>query len=129
MRRDPEVEDAAMKIVMQYERQHRRYPRDVHQGKSWDIESDSAGGKIERYIEVKGRGPKDSKEVMLTAPEWEAARRLGDQHWLYIVRLEDSQLWMIQNPYAKLKPKELKRWIVQIPVAATHAETATVEKE
>jgi hypothetical protein len=112
MRRDPEVEKAAMKIVMNLELEQGRYPKDVSQGKSWDIESCDAAGKILRYIEVKGRGPGEASEVWLTDPEWEAARRLGDQHWLYIIRLEDNMKWMIQNPYQKLRPKELKRWVV-----------------
>lgn len=129
MRRDPEVEEAAMKIVMSYETAQGRHPQDVHQGKSWDIESASAAGRIERYIEVKGRGPKEGNEIVMTNPEWEAARRLGERHWLYIVRLEDNQMWMIQNPHARLQPKELKRWLVTIPEATAHAETATVEKE
>jgi hypothetical protein len=75
-----------------------------------------------RYIEVKGRGPGEAEEIWLTEPEWEAARRLGDQHWLYIVRLEDGMMWMIRNPYQKLKPKELKRWIVKIDDAASLSE-------
>lgn len=118
MRRNPEVEKAAMNAVMDLEQKQGRYPKDVSQGKSWDIESQDAAGKIVRYIEVKGRGPGEANEVWLTDPEWEAARRLGDQHWLYIVRLEDGMMWMIQNPYQKLCPKEMKRWVVSIAEAA-----------
>ncbi|GAB4423905.1 MAG: helicase-related protein [Anaerolineae bacterium] len=114
MRRNKEVEDAAMKIVMDYEWSQQRHPRDVSQGHSWDIESDNEAGELLRYIEVKGRGPEDALEVHLTDPEWEAARRHGDQHWLYIVRLGDKMMWQIQNPYQKLQPKELKRWVVRV---------------
>ena len=121
MRRDDAVEAAAMQAVMAYETRRGRRPRDVHQGHSWDIESYDAQGNLLRYIEVKGRGPGDADVVTLTEPEWEAARRLGEQHWLYIVRLEDGRLWMVQNPYAKLQPKELKRWVVKIDEAALQA--------
>jgi superfamily II DNA or RNA helicase len=123
MHRDPLVEQAAMQKALDHEASHGRYPRNVSQGKSWDIESCDAMGRVVRYIEVKGRGPGEAEEVWLTGPEWEAARRLGDQHWLYIVRLEDVMLWMIRNPYLKLQPKELKRWIVKIEDAAPVAET------
>ncbi|MDY7075907.1 MAG: helicase-related protein [Chloroflexota bacterium] len=122
MRRDDEVEDAAMQVVMECEIEQGRIPRDVHQGKSWDIESYDDQGNLLRYIEVKGRGPEDANVVTLTEPEWEAARRLGDKHWLYIVRLGDGMLWMIQNPYTKLQPRELKRWVVRVRDAAAQGE-------
>ncbi len=124
MRRDPAVELAAMQAVMAYETGQQRRPRDVHADHSWDIESDDAHGVVQRYIEVKGRGPEDADEVMLTDPEWEAARRLGDQHWLYIVRVADGAMWRIQNPALKLRPKEHRRWIVRIEDAAQFAEAA-----
>jgi hypothetical protein len=122
MHRDPAVELAAMAAVMDYETRQGRHPCDVHVGHSWDIESDDAQGVTVRYIEVKGRGPEDADEVWLTDPEWEAARRLGDQHWLYIVRLGDGMLWMIRNPYAVLRPREHKRWIVSLNEMPTSAE-------
>jgi superfamily II DNA or RNA helicase len=128
MRRDPAVEQAAMAIVRAYEERQGRYPRDVSQGKSWDIESDDAHGVPVRFIEVKGRGPKEANEVMITEPEWQAARRLEEKHWLYIVRLEDGMMWLIQNPYAKLQPKELKRWLVRVPDAIPHAQTVVLDE-
>ncbi len=122
MHRDPAVELVAMQKVMEYETRQGRHPRDVHVGHSWDIESDDAQGVTVRYIEVKGRGPEDADVVELTDPEWEAARRLGDQHWLYVVRLGDGMLWMIRNPYAVLRPREHKRWIVSLNEMPTSAE-------
>ncbi len=121
MRRDDAVEQAAMDAALRYERKQNRRPQDVHIGHSWDIESYDAEGNLLRTIEVKGRGPEDAAVVTLTAPEWEAARRHGDQHWLYIVRLGDGRLWTIHNPYNKLQPKELKRWVVKIQDAAAQA--------
>jgi hypothetical protein len=127
MRRDDEVEDAAMEAVMRYEARQGRHPRDVHVGNSWDVESDDEQGRVVRYIEVKGRGPEDADVVTMTGPEWEAARRLGNQHWLYIMRLGDGMLVMIQNPYAKLEPRELKRWVVKVKDVADQAETVRLD--
>ncbi len=127
MRRDDEVEDAAMQAVMDYEAEHGRDPRDVHVGNSWDIESYDDQGNLLRYIEVKGRGPEDAGVVILTEPEWEAARRLQDKHWLYIARLGDGMLWMIQNPYSKLQPQELKRLVVRIRDVAERGETVSLD--
>lgn len=129
MRRDPAVEQAAMQIVMEHEKMQGRYPRDVHEGNSWDIESEDAAGIVTRFIEVKGRGPEGADEVWLTDPELKAARRLGDRHWLYIVRLGDGMIWMIQNPATKLQPKEVKRWTVSISDASPHAEIVSLEKK
>jgi ABC-type cobalamin/Fe3+-siderophores transport system ATPase subunit len=92
-------------------------------GKSTVLEADDEQCHVARYIEVKGRGPEDADVVTMTGPEWEAARRLGDQHWLYIVLLGDGMLVMIQNPYAKLEPRELKRWLVTVTEAKGHGET------
>ncbi len=114
MRRDDAVEQAAMDAVMDHEREQGRCPKDVHVGNSWDIESYDAHGNLLRYIEVKGRGPEDADLVSLTEPEWEAAGRLRDQYWLYIVRLGDGRLWKILNLRCKLQPRELKRWIIRI---------------
>lgn len=119
--RDPQVEAAAMQAVLAYEQRQGRRPQDVHVGHSWDIESADAQGTVVRYIEVKGRGPADADEVQLTEPEWAAARRLGTQYWLYIVRLADGMLWAIQDPYARLQPQELKRWVVHLAEAARQA--------
>jgi hypothetical protein len=51
---------------------------------------------------------------------------LGDLYWLYIVRLSDRMMWMIQNPYARLQPKELKRWIVRLGDVVPHAQAVTL---
>ncbi len=103
--------------------------KDVHESASWDIESYDQRGRLQRYIEIKGRGPADADEVYLTQPEWEAARRHGDQHWLYIVRLGDQTMWRIQDPYAKLRPRELKRWVVRISEMAGMADAEPIGEE
>ena len=80
-----------------------------------------------RCIEVKGRGPEDASVVTLTENEWEAARRLEDQHWLYVVRLGDGMMWMIQNPYTRLRPRELKRWVVRVGDVAEQGEAISLK--
>ena len=127
MRRDDDVEAAAMEAAMRHERAQGRCPQDVSAGNSWDIESYDAQGNLLRYIEVKGRGPAQAAIVSLTAPEWEAARRHGDRHWLYVVRLGDAQFWQIQNPYKKLEPRELTRWLVTLQDVAALGESVTWE--
>ncbi len=129
MRRDDAVEQAAMDAVMAYERRRGRFPKDVHKGESWDVESYDAQGELVRYVEVKGRGPEDADVVTMTEPEWEAARRLGEQHWLYIVRLGDGMLVMIQNPYVRLEPRTLIRWIVKIGDVTSQGETVRLEED
>jgi len=129
MHQDREVEAAAVERVMRYEKSQNRIPRDVSKSNSWDIESAERDGVISRYIEVKGRGPADAGEVMLTEPEWAAAQRLGDQHWLYIVRIEDGMLWMIKNPFQRLQPRELKRFVIRIADVEPFAETRTWNEE
>ena len=128
MRRDDDVEKAAMNTVMAYEREQGRFPKDVHKGNSWDVESYDAQGNLLRYIEVKGRGPEDANVASLTEPEWEAARRLKDQHWLYIIRLGDGVMWMIQNPHAKLEPREIRQLLVKIGNVAALGEAVRLGK-
>ena len=55
--------------------------------------------------------------VTLTEPEWEAARQLGD-----------AMVWMGQNPYAQLRPGELKRWVVKVSDAAQHGESVSLDE-
>jgi len=126
MRQNKEAEIAAMQIVMHYEQMHGRRPKDVHGHESWDIESYAADGVLERFIEVKARGPESAAEVELTDPEWQAARRHGAQHWLYVVRLEDGQLWKTQDPYTSLQPQEKKRWIVKLSDVAHQTSAESV---
>ncbi|MFP4439167.1 MAG: DUF3883 domain-containing protein [Chloroflexaceae bacterium] len=116
MRRDDEVEALAMEVVLQYERSRGWTPHDVHNdGEHYDIRSESPLGE-KCYIEVKGRA--QSGVVMLTGPELDRLRQLGDWAWLYIVtgcKTGQSRLRMIQNPGARLKPEMLYRqvqWLV-----------------
>ncbi|MCX8021234.1 MAG: helicase-related protein, partial [Syntrophorhabdaceae bacterium] len=111
-------EEAAMRIVMEYEIQRGWTPYDVSQEKiGFDIRSlspsDPLTGKREvRRIEVKGR--KYGEPIRLTENEWRKAKQLKDTYWLYIVwnpTEPDGQLLLsIQNPAEKFENhiKEVK---------------------
>ena len=117
MRRDDEVEAIAMDVVMRYERTRNWTPYDVHNdGEHYDIRSESPSGE-KCFIEVKGRA--QSGAVMLTGPELDRLRQLGDRAWLYIVtfcKSERPRLRIIPDPAAQLKPEMLYRqvqWLVE----------------
>ena len=75
-------------------------------------------GSFDRKIEVKSH--RKSGSIMLTDHEWQAALRLQDEYWLYVIEdvFEDPQITMIQNPAEKLRnsiekiPAKQFRWIV-----------------
>ncbi|MBI2193008.1 MAG: DUF3883 domain-containing protein [Planctomycetes bacterium] len=83
MRRDDEVEAIAMEIAMRHERRRGWTPFDVHEdGEHYDIRSESPTGE-KRFIEVKGRA--QTGAIILTGPELDKLRQLGDRAWLYVV--------------------------------------------
>lgn len=100
------VEEAGMRIAMEYERRHGRNPIDVSRDfPGYDIESRSL--EETRYIEVKAfatTGP-----VELTPHEWQMAHRLQDRYWLYVVEnaLTEPRLHTIQNPAGRLKAQHV----------------------
>ena len=110
MRRDDEVERIAMDVAMRYERSRGWTPFDVSQeGEHYDIRSVGPNGE-KRYIEVKGRAK--SGAIILTGPEADKLRQLGDRAWLYVVTFckgERPKLHIIQNPLSKLNPEMLYR--------------------
>jgi hypothetical protein len=97
-------------------------------GNSWDIESYDAQGNLLRCIEVKGRGPEDADVVSLTENEWDAAIRLREQHWLYIVHLGGGEMVKVQDPYGKLQPKELRYWALRMREAAAEGEVVAIHE-
>jgi len=113
MRRDDRVAKAAMDIIMMEERSNGRFPVDVHEGKSWDIESLDFQGISFATSKSKAVDRKTRTKVSLTDPEWNAARRLGDQHWLYIVRLGISASGISRTRW-KNASQEFKRWLVRL---------------
>lgn len=98
MSRDDEVEHIAMQLVMEYEQQQGRKPKDVSvDNVGYDIRSLAADGS-KRYIEVKGRSGTDG--VMLSENEMNRLAQLGNKAWLYIVTdcASKPQLHLISNP-------------------------------
>ncbi|MEM3059154.1 MAG: helicase-related protein [Methanomassiliicoccales archaeon] len=94
-------EEAAMRIVMEYEIQRGWTPEDVSDQKiGFDIRSLSppdpfTGKRDVRRIEVKGRNR--GEPIRLTENEWRKAKQLRDTYWLYIV-------WNPTEPDSELLP-------------------------
>lgn len=112
MRRDDEVERIAMEVVMRYERARGWTPFDVSKdGEHYDIRSEGPDAD-RRYIEVKGRA--QTGAVMLTAPEVDKLRQLGDRAFLYIVTCckgEKPKLRIIPDPMNHLHPAMLYKQV------------------
>ena len=112
MRRNDEVEAIAMKIAMEYEYRRGWTPIDVSQdGEHYDIRSVAPDGD-KRFIEVKGRSK--TGPIILTGPELDKLRQLGNRAWLYVVtfrKTDRPKLYIIQDPISKLKPEMLYRQV------------------
>jgi superfamily II DNA or RNA helicase len=112
LRRDDEVEAVAMDVAMRYEHSRGWTPTDVSQdGEHYDIRSEGPGGE-KRFIEVKGRA--QSGAIVLTGPEMDKLRQLGERAWLYVVTFckgKRPRLRVIQDPISKLNPEMLYRQI------------------
>ena len=112
MQRDDDVEAVAMAIAMRYERSRGWTPFDVSKdGEHYDIRSEGPDGQ-KRFIEVKGRAA--SGPVVLTGPEVDKLRQLGDRAWLYVVtecRTPSPRLHVIQDPLSKISPDVLYRQV------------------
>jgi hypothetical protein len=120
-----------MSVVMRYERSRGWMPFDVSQdGEHYDIRSESPVGEL-RFIEVKGRA--QTGTIMLTGPEVDKLRQLGERAYLYVVtdcKGERPRLRVIQNPMIQLTPEALFRqvqYIVQLPDWVSHGEEIRVE--
>lgn len=103
-------EKAAMKIVMQYEKNRGWEPEDVSMKKlGFDIRSLSpadpkTGYRGVRRIEVKGR--RKAQNVRLTVNEWLKGKQLKDTYWLYVIwnpTESEHELIPIQDPANKLE--------------------------
>ena len=110
MRRDDEVEAAAMRVAMEFERAAGWVVTDVsrlHDGSGFDLRSvgpaNEHGERPLRRIEVKGRAAADL-DVELTPNEWVQARRHGGTYWLYVVWNAKTapMLHRIQDPAKSL---------------------------
>lgn len=95
-----EVEKKAMEFVMEFEKRNGREPEDVSKYEHYDIRSRDPRSNEVRYIEVKGRWD-PTLAVELTQTEFEYAKKLGKDYWLYIVYdigSEKPKLVMIRDP-------------------------------
>jgi superfamily II DNA or RNA helicase len=98
------LEEAGMRVAMEYERRQGRTPVDVSRHfLGYDIESRSPAGT--RYIEVKAFATTGPLE--LTPHEWQMARRLGEAYWLYVVEhaLTAPRLHRIPGPAQRYQPQ------------------------
>jgi superfamily II DNA or RNA helicase len=108
MRRDDEVERAAIETVLAYEAARGWTAEDISEEKRpWDITSISPDGNEIRYIEVKGRAGKGIVEMH--EREWLYAMNHPDESWLYVVSYakEEPQLSTIPNPTQTLRSDEV----------------------
>lgn len=102
LRSDKEIERAGMDFVMSYEISCGRQPVDVSSyNLGYDIKSTDKDGNT-RYIEVKARA--EEGKIFLTNNELFAARKFGDDYYLYVVfnATTNPKLNIIQNPASRL---------------------------
>lgn len=100
-----QIEAAAIRCVLDWERSHGRNPKDMNEGKSgnkgFDVLSNTKDGKVERYIEVKGvKGFWSGRGVDITPAQFNFAMSQGRQAWLYIVEnalSEQPHIYSIQD--------------------------------
>ncbi|MCC6013988.1 MAG: DUF3883 domain-containing protein [Candidatus Verstraetearchaeota archaeon] len=109
-----EIEKKAMEYAMEFERKNHRIPEDVSKIEHYDIKSiDPNTGEI-RFIEVKGKWYSDIT-IELTETEYEYAKKLSNNYWLYIVygfSTGSPKLLAIRDPVnrAKWDIREVKRY-------------------
>ncbi len=120
MHNDPLVEQAAVNFVIKYEaaagRQAVSFEKD---NLGYDLESNPLDGPGQgpRYIEVKGRAGEGL--VSLSPNEWDTARRLGRDYWLYIVTRAKTapRLRVVRDPansLAAVEEVKVTRYLVSV---------------
>jgi hypothetical protein len=110
-RSQEQVERAGIEAVLQYEREHGRFPRERgHSASGWDIESyeqtEDGRERLVRRIEVKAlKGEWDEYDIGLTKTEFWEARNYENEYYLYVVEhtLDRSRrkLYIIRGPATK----------------------------
>lgn len=97
------VEMVAMNVSISFEIENKRTPADVSsKNLGYDIKSSSP--KETRFIEVKGKS--ESGDIEVTINEWDNAKELENNYFLYVVfncASTSPILYVIQNPTAALK--------------------------
>lgn len=100
-----EVEEAAMMLAMEYEKNSGRIPEDVSMGEHFDILSRNPRTGEVRFIEVKGKSGLDL-ETELTDTEFKVAKEKGEKYWLYIVYgigIGKPRLLAVRDPVNNMK--------------------------
>ena len=97
------VDVAGVRRALAHEFASERTPKEMpHKNPGYDIESRDPSGKVVRYIEVKSfSGQWSDTYAVLSRPQFNKARELGDLFWLYVVERaesEDFKIHIIQNP-------------------------------
>lgn len=97
------VDVAGVQRVIAHEFSSCRTPKEMpHKTPGYDIESRDSSGKVVRYIEVKSfSGQWAHTYAVLSRPQFNKARDLGDSFWLYVVERaesEDFKMHRIRNP-------------------------------
>jgi len=117
---DPELEQLAMHLALDYERHQGREPEDVAtENLGYDIRSRDPRNGAWRYVEVKARA--QSGSVLLTRNEWFTAQRMGDDYYLYVVleaATPQPHLYVVHNPAACLQPEEQHEVRYRVPLQA-----------
>ena len=104
-----EVEEAAMRIAMEYEIKSGRVPEDVSMKEHYDILSRSSQTGEVRFIEVKGKSGLDL-EIELTETEFKVAKEKGERYWVYIVygiEVGNPRLLAIRDPVNNMRWREV----------------------
>lgn len=97
------VDMAGVQRVLAYELASGRTPKEMpHKNPGYDVESSDSSGKVVRYIEVKSfSGQWAHTYAVLSRPQFNKARDLGDSFWLYVVERaesEDFKMHRVRNP-------------------------------
>lgn len=95
------VETTAMDIAIEYEKSKYRTPADISsENLGYDIKSSDSSET--RFIEVKGKS--DIGSIQLTENEWNKAKELENNYYLYVVYncLGEPRLKRVRNPANKL---------------------------
>lgn len=112
LRPDPETEEIAMRVAIEYERSQGRVVADVHEKNlGYDITTFDANTGELRLIEVKGLAGEEGV-VALTSNEKQTAEDRRDCYWLYVVtRCKTSEgptLMTLKDP-AQMQWDEIRK--------------------
>lgn len=107
------VEETAIRIVIEKEKEEGRIPERVAESEHYDIKSVNPETGEVRIIEVKGHA-KPEVYAELTEDEAKLAEKEGDRYWLYIVydvTSENPKLLRFRDPLKTMNLKALEKII------------------